>query len=190
MHPKKQWHTWQCQQLIDTTPRGPSSVVTAAKSNGTRRHGHGDPVPLKMGPIGCPERQKGITTLCSVISQKRYLIYIAGEARNHARLHIFCDKQLETSYLLHHMPGIPISILFQRVAAYKMTEVICDFPLPLLKQTTPIAIYHSLPAFRYYVTYILEKALFNKLKRFRKSWRILKDKKRQLTDSVYKTWGI
>ena len=113
--------------------------------------------------------QKGITTLRPVISQKRALIYIAVESRNHARLHSSRDKRLETSYLLHRMPGIPISMFSQRLAAYKMTEVICDFPLSLLKQTTPISIYHSLPAFRYYVTFILEKAMFNKLKRFRKS---------------------
>ena len=50
---------WLCQQLIDTTPRGPSNVVTSAKSNCTQRHGHGDPVALKMGPIDCPESQKG-----------------------------------------------------------------------------------------------------------------------------------
>jgi hypothetical protein len=131
MHPTKQRHTWQCHQLIDTTPRGPSSAVTSAKSNGIRL-GRGDPILLKMRPIGCPERQKRITTLRSVISQKSEdLIYIGAEARNRARLHSSGDKLLETSFLLHLMPGIPVSIFFQRVAAYILTEVICEFPLSL-----------------------------------------------------------
>jgi len=58
-------------------------------------------------------------------------IYTAAEAQNHPRLHNFGDKLLETSYLLPRIPGIPVSIFFQRVAAYTLTEVICDFPLSL-----------------------------------------------------------
>jgi len=95
-------------------------------------------------------------------------IYIVAEARNHTMLHSFGDKLLETSYLLPRIPGIPASIFFQRVAAYTLTEVICDFLLSLKTDHTHLTLSIT-TSLRHYVTYTLEKALFNKRKRFRKS---------------------